>query len=81
MTSANDRIVLEHAAHAMAESIDRALKRHKEKFGGPDIVFALLTFTTGEEGFASWVSNGERESVIAGLEEMLVKLKKRSDLH
>lgn len=40
----------------------------------PAIGFCLMLFTFGDGGFASWVSNAERQTMLAGVRELLDKV-------
>ena len=79
--SQNDLLELNEVAQRVGGLIGKALEAHQEQRGGAVTCFALLMFTAGEGGWSTWVSNTERESMIAALEEMVVNLKAGKDLH
>lgn len=57
------------------ESLSRELAADIDSVCPPGWVFVLTFFSVGEKGAMSYLSNGERSSMIAGLEEVLAKLK------
>lgn len=58
---------LEEVARGVAEVIGPV-------FDSEGVSFALLGFTTGEDGWSTYVSNAERPSMIAAMREMVHSL-------
>lgn len=57
------------------EELSRGLAFDIDSVCPPGWVFVLTFFSVGERGAMSYISNGERSSMIAGLEEVVAKLK------
>jgi hypothetical protein len=81
MASQSDLKVLEDIAAMIAELIGGISQDFNALMGGPKVLFALTMFTEGEEGWATYCSNAEREDMIKALEEMVENLKKGLDKH
>lgn len=61
-------INIEQTAREVGEVIKSALP--------PGVGFALLMYTFGEDGWMTYLSNGEREDMIKAMKELLLKLEK-----
>ncbi|MGB5811758.1 MAG: hypothetical protein WBG86_14570, partial [Polyangiales bacterium] len=72
---------IEETCQAVAQLVGMGIEVHQEVHGGPPVLFALLMFTEGSEGWATYASNAQREDMIRALEEMAAKLKKGLDRH
>lgn len=65
------------AMEAKTREIARVIGPAFDQFGA---LFALLTFTEGAGGFASYVSNADRDDMIRALREMADKLERGEDM-
>jgi len=64
---------LEETAQAIAQTVGPIFDQAGE-------CFALLGFSKGAGGWATWVSNAERSCMIQALEEMVETLKRNGDM-
>lgn len=68
------------SAHRATENLMQGMAKGIEKVLPAGVCFALVTFTAGHGGYAGYVSNSQRSSMIKALRECADKLEARHDL-
>lgn len=66
--------------HRIAEGRMQDLAKRIDKRLPEGILFALVTFTAGEGGYAGYVSNGHRADMIKALRECADILEAKADM-
>jgi len=69
----------EQTLHRLEEAAQRLAQVIAPAFDAAGACFAVLGFTIGEGGWATWVSNAERGDVITALREMADNLERKLD--
>ncbi len=70
---------LENQCRRVGAVIGQVLDDHAEHFPeSPRVGFCLMMFTFGEGGWSTFISNADRQDMIAGINELLSNLKEVS---
>lgn len=80
MASDRDRQALEELAQLGAQVLGKVFNL-KPDDPDPAVCFAVLTFSPGEDGWASYASNARRPDMVKALREMADVLEHGRDRH